>query len=160
MQSAPGHELPGQHQSHRALHRRGVAAQRPLPPVAGHARGPDHVRRPAPADGGERRARRALVGAVSVGRHLAIDAVLERAIERHGISQVVEVAAGMSPRGWRLANRYGDRLTYGEAALPAMADRKWRALRRIGSLSDAHRVREVDVLQKQDLAALADELDP
>ena len=95
-----------------------------------------------------------------LARHLAIDAVLERAIERHGISQVVELAAGMSPRGWRFANRYGDRLTYVEADLPAMADRKWRALRRIGSRSDAHRVREVDVLQKQDLAALADELDP
>ena len=95
-----------------------------------------------------------------LARHLAIDAVLERAIERHGISQVVELAAGMSPRGWRFANRYGDRLTYLEADLPAMADRKWRALRRIGSLSDEHRVREVDVLQDQDLAALADELDP
>lgn len=95
-----------------------------------------------------------------VARHLAIDAVLERAIERHGVTQVIELAAGMSPRGWRFANRYGDRLTYVEADLPAMADRKWRALRRIGSLSDGHQVRQVDVLQAQDLAALADELDP
>jgi O-methyltransferase involved in polyketide biosynthesis len=95
-----------------------------------------------------------------LARHLAIDAVLERGIERHGISQVLEVAAGMSPRGWRFANRYGDRLTYVEADLPAMAERKRRALRRIGSLSEAHRVRDLDVLRPDDLAAVAGELDP
>jgi len=95
-----------------------------------------------------------------LARHLAIDAVLERAIERHGISQVLELAAGMSPRGWRFANRYGDRLTYVEADLPAMAERKRRALKRIGSLSEGHRVREADVLRDQDLAAIADGLDP
>jgi O-methyltransferase involved in polyketide biosynthesis len=98
-----------------------------------------------------------------VARHLAIDAVLERAIERHGVSQVVEVAAGMSPRGWRFANRYGDRLTYVEADLPAMAQRKRRALRRIGSLSDHHRVEDLDALREDgplSLAAIAEDLDP
>ncbi len=95
-----------------------------------------------------------------LARHLAIDAVLERAIEHHGVSQVVEVAAGMSPRGWRFVNRYGDRLTYVEADLPAMAERKRRALKRIGSLSDDHRVEELDVLRDEQLAALAGELDP
>jgi O-methyltransferase involved in polyketide biosynthesis len=95
-----------------------------------------------------------------MARHLAIDAVLERAVERHGISQVVEIAAGMSPRGWRFANRYGERLTYVEADLPAMAERKRAALRRIGSLSDAHRVRSVDALSEGSLEALAAELDP
>jgi O-methyltransferase involved in polyketide biosynthesis len=95
-----------------------------------------------------------------LARHLAIDAVLERAIERHGISRVVEIAAGMSPRGWRFANRYGDRLTYVEADLPAMAERKRRALRRIGSLSADHRVRDVDVLREDGPVELAAELDP
>lgn len=98
-----------------------------------------------------------------VARHLAIDAVLERAIKRHGVSQVVEVAAGMSPRGWRFANRYGDGLTYVEADLPAMAQRKRRALRRIGSLSDHHRVEDLDALREdgpQSLAAIAEDLDP
>jgi O-methyltransferase involved in polyketide biosynthesis len=94
-----------------------------------------------------------------LARHLAIDAVLERAIERHRIAQVVEIAAGLSPRGWRFANRYGDRLTYVEADLPAMAERKRRALRRIGSLSETHRVREVDVLSDDGLGLLAAELD-
>ena len=44
-----------------------------------------------------------------LARHRAIDALLERAIEEHGITQVVEVAAGLSPRGWRFAERYGER---------------------------------------------------
>ena len=43
------------------------------------------------------------------------------------ITQVIEVAAGLSPRGWRFAQRYHDRLTYVEADLPAMAARKREA---------------------------------
>ena len=44
-----------------------------------------------------------------LARHRAIDALLTDAVERHGVSQVIEIAAGMSARGWRFANRYGDR---------------------------------------------------
>jgi O-methyltransferase involved in polyketide biosynthesis len=98
-----------------------------------------------------------------LARHRAIDALLTDAIERHGVSQVIEIAAGMSARGWRFANRYGDRLTYVEADLPAMAARKRRALERIGSLSDRHRVAEIDALRDDgtgSLATLAAELDP
>lgn len=98
-----------------------------------------------------------------LARHRAIDALLTDAVERHGVSQVIEIAAGMSARGWRFANRYGDRLTYVEADLPAMAERKRRALHRIGSLSDTHRVAEIDALRDDDgpgsLAALAVQLD-
>ena len=43
-----------------------------------------------------------------LARHRAIDALLTVAVERHGVSQVIEIAAGMSARGWRFANRYGD----------------------------------------------------
>ncbi len=81
-----------------------------------------------------------------LARHRAIDALLERAIDEHGIAQVVEVAAGLSPRGWRFTERYGDRLTYIEADLPEMAARKRRALERMGSLSEHHRVEPVDAL--------------
>ena len=98
-----------------------------------------------------------------LARHRAIDALLTDAVEGHGVSQVIEIAAGMSARGWRFANRYGDRLTYVEADLPAMAARKRRALERIGSLSDAHRVAEIDALRDDgpgSLAQLAAELDP
>ena len=81
-----------------------------------------------------------------LARHMAIDNLLTEAIERGGISQVLEIACGMSPRGWRFTERYGDRITYIEADLPAMAARKRRALERMGSLSDRHRVIDLDVL--------------
>ncbi|MGH2894159.1 MAG: class I SAM-dependent methyltransferase, partial [Solirubrobacteraceae bacterium] len=54
-----------------------------------------------------------------LARHAAIDALLQSAIECDGVTQVIEIAAGMSPRGWRFANRYGERLVYVEADLPA-----------------------------------------
>jgi O-methyltransferase involved in polyketide biosynthesis len=56
-------------------------------------------------------------------RHRAIDVLLERAIEEGGVSQVVEVACGLSPRGWRFTRRYGSRITYVEADLPASSAR-------------------------------------
>ena len=46
-----------------------------------------------------------------LARHLLIDRLLEAAIERGEISQVIEIAAGLSPRGWRFAERHGERLT-------------------------------------------------
>jgi O-methyltransferase involved in polyketide biosynthesis len=98
-----------------------------------------------------------------LARHRAIDARLEAAIEEHWISQVVEVAAGLSPRGWRFVERYGDRLTYVEADLPGMAERKRRSLERVGSLSEQHQVRKLDALAEEgpaSLPAVAAELDP
>jgi O-methyltransferase involved in polyketide biosynthesis len=97
-----------------------------------------------------------------LARHRTIDSILEDLIE-DGVSQVIEVACGMSPRGWRFGERYGDRLTYIEADLPAMARRKREALERMGSLGDHHRVVEVDALRDGGpggLAALAADLDP
>jgi O-methyltransferase involved in polyketide biosynthesis len=85
-----------------------------------------------------------------LARHRAIDARLERAIEHGQVSQVIEVAAGLSPRGWRFAQRYGERLLYIEADLPDMAARKRAALERMGSLGVRHRVREVDALRDDD----------
>jgi O-methyltransferase involved in polyketide biosynthesis len=63
-----------------------------------------------------------------LARHGAIDALLEVAIEEGGVTQVIELAAGLSPRGWRFSRRYGASLTYIEADLPAMAERKRAAL--------------------------------
>jgi O-methyltransferase involved in polyketide biosynthesis len=83
-----------------------------------------------------------------LARHWAIDALLETAIARDGASQVLEVAAGLSPRGWRFTARHGAALTYVEADLPAMADRKRAALAAMGSLSEHHRVVALDVLRE------------
>jgi O-methyltransferase involved in polyketide biosynthesis len=100
--------------------------------------------------------------ALLLARHRIIDALLEELIDG-GVSQVVEVACGMSPRGWRFSERYGDRLTYVEADLPAMARRKREALARIGPLGDHHRVANLDVLRDEgpdSLESLVEELDP
>jgi O-methyltransferase involved in polyketide biosynthesis len=97
-----------------------------------------------------------------LARHRIIDDLLATAIDDGRISQVVEIACGMSPRGWRFARRYGDRITYVEADLPEMAERKRRALEQIGSLGDRHRVTEVDALLDsgpRSLSALAPTLD-
>lgn len=97
-----------------------------------------------------------------LARHRIIDSILDDLI-RGGVSQVVEVACGMSPRGWRFAEQFGDRLTYIEADLPGMAERKREALRRMDSLSDHHRVVDLDVLQEGgpgSLEALVEDLDP
>jgi O-methyltransferase involved in polyketide biosynthesis len=106
------------------------------------------------------RLNRALGGATLesqlLARHRALDCLLERAIEEGGVSQVIEVACGMSPRGWRFVDRYGEVLTYVEADLPAMAVRKRRALERIGSVSNTHRVLELDALATEGPASLAE----
>ncbi|MBV8955549.1 MAG: class I SAM-dependent methyltransferase, partial [Solirubrobacterales bacterium] len=77
-------------------------------------------------------------------RHRAIDALLAEAIERAAVTQVIEVAAGLSPRGWRFARRYEDALTYVEADLPEMAARKRQALERMGALGERHRAAALD----------------
>lgn len=97
-----------------------------------------------------------------LSRHRIIDSTLDELI-RGGVSQVVEVACGMSPRGWRFTEQFGERLTYIEADLPAMAQRKRDALERMDSLTDNHRVIGLDVLQEggpDSFEALIATLDP
>src|SRR3954463_2352773 len=97
-----------------------------------------------------------------LARHRIIDALLEELIAG-GVSQVIEVACGMSPRGWRFSERYGDEPTYVEADLPAMARRKREALAQMGSLGDRHRVVDLDVLRDggpESLEALVESMDP
>ena len=98
-----------------------------------------------------------------IARHETIDELVEEQIEHEGIEQVIEIAAGMSPRGWRFTERYGDRLTYVETDLPAMARRKREALGQIGERPPGHRVAELDGLRDEgpgSLDAVAGELDP
>jgi O-methyltransferase involved in polyketide biosynthesis len=97
-----------------------------------------------------------------LARHLVIDELLEDEIESGRVEQVVEIAAGMSPRGWRFTERYPD-LVYVETDLRAMAERKRNALDRIGDRPADHRVVELDALRDEgpaSLAAVAGELDP
>ncbi len=101
--------------------------------------------------------------ALMIARHKGIDARLTRAIDEGRIQQVIEVAAGLSPRGINFAKRYGKKITYIETDLPAMAATKRKLLDKAGLLSDHHRVVELDALIDKgpnSLAALIKTLDP
>ena len=97
-----------------------------------------------------------------LARHHAIDTLLEQAITTGAVTQVVELAAGLSPRGWRFTSRHPD-LTYVETDLPGMVRRKEEALAHTGGTTPGHRVRVVDAFATSGpdtFAALAGELDP
>jgi O-methyltransferase involved in polyketide biosynthesis len=84
--------------------------------------------------------------ALLLARHQLIDLMLERAIDEGRVTQVIEVAAGLSPRGWHFKQRYGDKLRYIEADLPDMARRK-RAMLTLGGLTrPGHEVVPLDAL--------------
>jgi len=79
-------------------------------------------------------------------RHLIIDHLIEQAIES-GITQVLEIACGMSPRGLRLRNKF-PHIHMAEADLPAMATRKASRLLVSGHLGQNHQVMPVDILDE------------
>ena len=98
-----------------------------------------------------------------LARHRAIDGLLDQTIRSGAVSQVIEVAAGLSPRGWDFARRYGGRIRYIEADLPQMAQHKRERLAAAGLETPQHRVVALDALADEgalSLAALAQTLDP
>jgi O-methyltransferase involved in polyketide biosynthesis len=100
--------------------------------------------------------------AMLVARHRALDRLLEREIAAGHVGQVLEIAAGLSGRGWRFARRFPD-LRYVETDLPDMAAHKRRALDGAGLRGPNHAVRPLDALASDgpaSLEALAAELDP
>ena len=103
------------------------------------------------------------IEAMMLARHQGIDALLARHIESGKVTQVVEVAAGLSARGWRFMQRYAGRLGYVEADLPHMAALKQRLLEQAGLLAPGHRVVPLDALLDRgprSLHELAKTLDP
>jgi O-methyltransferase involved in polyketide biosynthesis len=89
-------------------------------------------------------------------RHALIDRQLNRLMAQYPNLQVLEIAAGLSPRGWRY--RFGNPLmTYVEADLPAMADAKRQALSSIEQ--PAPRIEAADLFT-DDLGRLLESFDP
>ena len=76
-------------------------------------------------------------------RHHLIDHRLHQLIEA-GVTQVVEIACGLSPRGHRFCQQY-PQLTYLETDLPDMAHRKQQLLQEHEVLSDRHRVMPINI---------------
>lgn len=89
-----------------------------------------------------------------LARHRVMDHLLTTAIEEGRIGSVIELAAGMSPRGATFTERFPD-LTYVETDLPGMVRRKRKALGDPG-----HRVEVLDVLAEDGLQRVAGTLDP
>jgi len=99
--------------------------------------------------------------AMLVARHRALDDLLEREIATGHVGQVVEIAAGLSGRGWRFARRFAS-VRYVETDLPDMAAYKRRALDGAGLRGPNHEVRPLDALASDgpaSLVAVAAELD-
>jgi O-methyltransferase involved in polyketide biosynthesis len=98
-----------------------------------------------------------------LARHRVIDLRLAQAIDAGEIDQIVEVAAGLSPRGWRFRTRYGDRITYIEADLSGMLENKRRILAELGGETPHHRTAVVDALAEAgptSIDAICASLDP
>lgn len=56
-------------------------------------------------------------------RHALMDKRIDAFITKHPDAQIIEVAAGLSPRGWRFLQKH-PKLTYAEIDLPAMSQLK------------------------------------
>src|SRR5260221_757178 len=78
-----------------------------------------------------------------LARHRLIDLRLAEAIDAGDIGQVIEVAARLSPRGWRFRTRYRDKLTYVQADLPAMIANKRGILAELRGETPHHRTPQV-----------------
>jgi len=98
-----------------------------------------------------------------LARHRLIDLRLQQAIDAGEVSQVIEVACGLSPRGWRFRQKYGDAITYVEADLPGMLANKRDILARLGGETAHHRTAQIDALADSgphSIDAICAELDP
>ena len=87
-------------------------------------------------------------------RHRVIDHLLHEAIGSGQIGQLLEVASGLSPRGYRFAERYPE-LQVVEGDLPEMAATKERLLKANGLLRPNHRIVPVNVLLDEGPRSLA-----
>lgn len=92
-----------------------------------------------------------------LARHRIIDHLLDEHIASGAVRQVVELAAGMSPRSLGLVRRH-PQLTCVEVDLPATSARKKAALSRIGTDRTRHRVVAADVFSAA-LSSVFDALD-
>jgi O-methyltransferase involved in polyketide biosynthesis len=116
----------------------------------------------APANFVYKLTRRPNLDEMLLARHRSLDFLLEREILAGRVGQVIEVAAGLSPRGLTFTRRHPE-LRYLEADLPEMAERKRQALARAGQGRD-HHVVTIDALAEDGATSIgalaARHLDP
>lgn len=78
-------------------------------------------------------------------RHLIIDHLVATAIQKQGVTQIVEIACGLSPRGVSMGKQF-PHITYIEADLPGMAANKRSLLQQQNLLSEKHQVVNCNIL--------------
>lgn len=96
---------------------------------------------------------------VLLARHRVIDHLLRQAIATGTVGQIVELAAGLSPRGLRMRRRY-PQVPYVECDLAQMVETKRDLIAH--KLDASHKLRVVNALASagcESLDALADSLD-
>lgn len=79
-----------------------------------------------------------------LARHDLIDAQVDAHILQHANPTIIEIAAGMSPRGMRFIRRHGPKITYIEADLPIMAKGKRKRIQQHLQQNPNHFVVPVD----------------
>lgn len=72
-------------------------------------------------------------------RHRILDHRIEQLIEQEGVTQILEIACGLSPRGYKFSRKY-PQLHYVEADLPGMAARKQSLLLQHNGFGPNHKV--------------------
>ncbi len=78
-------------------------------------------------------------------RHQLIDRELSQLIGQHPDLQILELACGLSPRGWRINQEYPNNL-YIEADLQGMAQRKQQLLTELDAINAKHKVSVCNIL--------------
>ena len=78
-------------------------------------------------------------------RHQLIDRELTKLIKQHPDLQILELACGLSPRGWRIKQQHPNTL-YIEADLQGMAQKKHVLLQKLDALSHSHKVTACNIL--------------
>lgn len=87
---------------------------------------------------------------VLLQRHHIIDDLLSKAVQDGGLQQVMEVASGLSPRGFTTARRFAEQgLLYVEGDLPPMARQKERLLLKAGLLRENHKILPLNALSTE-----------
>ncbi len=82
-------------------------------------------------------------------RHLILDYLLEQTIKKSKVSQVLELACGLSPRGFRFKKKTGFKdILYIEADLPGMVKHKKALLQKEGLLGPRHKVITCNILSE------------
>lgn len=89
-----------------------------------------------------------------LARHDLIDHHLTEMIESGKITQVIEIAAGLSPRGSRFVEQYGDKITYIEADLPGMVAQKKKLLATRLRACPNHHVKAIDAFLEHGVHSL------